>query len=463
VQQYEQGEIERSITLQNLGKRLKEENDLLRQENTQLKAENEHLKARLAIISSDLDHASPRMERLSVANTLNGLRGEKRDRNEQSPPSTHRLKRLKTSNTNEPPPLCLTPSQYSPSSHNLPSPVMMDLDEDDMRRLTIKTPFASHDNTVEAEQFSSCGLCTSSIDCLCRQLGINGASSINIDAIGEDPSSTLDSTSGLEDAISFSLHSSLKEVTYKERVPREHSGCSGDPKNCEACANNVFGQAFCSALGTAHRCSCRSRKATTANTLQGEASDSSPVRCCKNPEHCRGRARRSGSAFHKPRSGSVDSHPNRSTNIQSKNISTTMPIGEDTVPCDVVWKTLEAHPNSHLVNPSFGPSHLANLHLLAEVVARKACCTLEPGESMPDPEEVLLRRQQRSSKTVTMEVAQSSAHLQIGYEDDEVLQGHYPRAMVPEELLQGRQRVLTVRSEGMRDAIALLDRQFGCS
>ncbi|CAG8743378.1 15799_t:CDS:2, partial [Acaulospora colombiana] len=105
------------------------------------------------------------------------------------------------------------------------------------------------------------------------------------------------------------------------------------------------------------------------------------------------------------------------------------------------------------------------LSAVRRVVARKTCCTLEPGESMPEPEEVLLRRQQRSSKPVdvVMDDAPSSAHLQIGYEEEEVNQTGHRRAMVPEELLQGPQRVVTVRSEGMRDAIALLDRQFGCS
>ncbi|CAG8782150.1 538_t:CDS:1, partial [Acaulospora colombiana] len=138
VQQYEQGEIERSITLQNLGKRLKDENDLLRQENEQLKAENERLKAHLEALKSDLDTSSPGTEQLSVMNTPNEARGGKRDRNDRSPPSRQRLKRLKTSNMNGPPPLCHTPSQYSPSSHNLPSPIMMDLDEDEMRRFTTK-------------------------------------------------------------------------------------------------------------------------------------------------------------------------------------------------------------------------------------------------------------------------------------------------------------------------------------
>ena len=44
VQSYEQGEIERNVALQNIAKRLKEENESLRAENAALKEELDHLK-----------------------------------------------------------------------------------------------------------------------------------------------------------------------------------------------------------------------------------------------------------------------------------------------------------------------------------------------------------------------------------------------------------------------------------
>lgn len=52
--------------------------------------------------------------------------------------------------------------------------------------------------------------------------------------------------------------------------------------------------------------------------------------------------------------------------------------------------------------------------------------------------------------------------MQIGYEDDPVARSS-ERTMVPRDVLQGHRRVITVQREGIRDAIALLDRQFGCS
>jgi hypothetical protein len=55
----------------------------------------------------------------------------------------------------------------------------------------------------------------------------------------------------------------------------------------------------------------------------------------------------------------------------------------------------------------------------------------------------------------------SAARVQIGYEDDQAVSPE--RTMVPRDVLQGHRRVITVQSEGIRNAIALLDRQFGCS
>jgi hypothetical protein len=128
-----------------------------------------------------------------------------------------------------------------------------------------------------------------------------------------------------------------------------------------------------------------------------------------------------------------------------------------------VWKTLEAHPNAHLANPTLGPSHLTNLHILAEVVARNSRCTLKPGETEVEPEDFPARHWSiHPADGDNQSEPRSAARVQIGYEDDQAVRGS-ERTMVPRDVLQGHRRVITVQREGIRDAIALLDRQFGCT
>ena len=137
----------------------------------------------------------------------------------------------------------------------------------------------------------------------------------------------------------------------------------------------------------------------------------------------------------------------------------------NTVPCDLVWKTLEAHPNAHLVNPTMGPSHLANLNLLADVVARRSRCTLAPGEPTPEPEDFPARpRLQETTDETDNPNGGAVPRVQIDYEEEDVLSRPLlGRTLVPRSILQGHQRIVAVPREGMRDAIALLDRQFGCT
>ena len=59
VQQYEQGEIERNVALQNIAKRLKEENDKLRKENSLLKEKVAQFEAERSSVKRSRDEYSP--------------------------------------------------------------------------------------------------------------------------------------------------------------------------------------------------------------------------------------------------------------------------------------------------------------------------------------------------------------------------------------------------------------------
>jgi hypothetical protein len=141
----------------------------------------------------------------------------------------------------------------------------------------------------------------------------------------------------------------------------------------------------------------------------------------------------------------------------------------DTVSCDIAWKTIEAHPNAHLADPRLGPSQLANLNLLADVVAGRSRCTLAPGESLPEPEDFPKRKDPRSASETTSiasseTMTRGSARVLVGYEES--VPAEIERTLVPREVLErnpNRPRITIVRAEGLRDAIALLNREFGCS
>ncbi|KAG8824655.1 hypothetical protein FRC17_009057, partial [Serendipita sp. 399] len=444
LQQYEQGEVERNVALQQLGKRLKEENELLKQENSKLKEENEQLKARLA--AREGGHAAAAVPSTSMAYPTTTRKTAKRDRSDRSPPLRHRLKRLKTTDSPVLHPSSMdTPSISSCGSTNVVmSPMITAFDDDDADIMAIDTCDASNfDASIQEDDpdYTSCGMCTSSVDCLCRQLGIDNRAPITI---ADEPSGSLSLLNNLppyQPAVPLrhrrkSVTSSDPKAIHTRSGSQATSlGCSGDPSNCSACADNAFGRAFCSALGssvcTGEPCSkCHSTSHTPSGTKDASTSslpssiNPALTQCCGKPERCHGDACLStSSAETRPTGGraDVDVPP---ISKKARAMDSEMRMDDDgVVPCDVVWKTLEAHPNSHLVNPDLGPSHLANLNLLAEVVARRSRCTLAPGEPTPEPEDFPLRaRPTRDSPQPTQQVRNdgvAAPRLQIGYEEEE--------------------------------------------
>jgi AP-1-like transcription factor len=417
---------------------------------------------RLAAVSIPSGEPSAAVQPSSVANAKQRGRRAKRERNESASPAGLRAKRLKTtdipqlqiSSTN-------TPSNSSTSAHQY------DFGEDGGElQGNDSDPYMSPsivENTATS-QFSSCGMCTSSIDCLCRQLGLGDPTSIpQSDLNDNDPLSILNNLPPYQPPVPLpprpkaipTLPASPAEIIESKHAKYPQSSCSGDPSNCQACADNAFGRAFCTALGSTvcarNPCTtCRSKASDSPESTSARPEPSSPtsvnpslLQCCGNAVHCK-----------RDDCSSINAQAAKATSCDTKE-----PVA---VPCDVVWKTLEAHPNAHLANPTLGPSHLTNLNMLAEVVAHNSRCTLEPGEVEVEPEDFPARRSVHLVDEDNDDNQRSVARVQIGYEDEQAVRGS-ERTMVPRDVLQGHRRIITVQREGIRDAIALLDRQFGCS
>jgi AP-1-like transcription factor len=362
----------------------------------------------------------------------------------------------------------------------------------------------------------SCGMCTSSIDCICRELGIGAP----MDPLpNEDEDTTVSMLDHRPPYPSAAAHAKLPSLSnelvmstkdYAAQGENAPTGCSGNPRDCSACKDSEFGRAFCAALGNSV---CMQNPCPTCQSMTGPSSSPEsesedtimvPVdepttlpltinptltQCCGDPAYCKGGAcSPAGSKASSSRETIRRRNKPSSVTRVAPLTTVTTERGSDTVSCDIVWKALEAHPNAHLANPIAGPSQLANLNLLADVVARRSYCTLAPGEPTPEPEDFPRRArprpphpnpphphthprarqgQRRVNVMGTSDGAfddHADARVTIAYEDEQSRDGkERERMMVPREVLQGHQRITSVPKEGMRDAIALLDQQFGCS
>jgi hypothetical protein len=189
--------------------------------------------------------------------------------------------------------------------------------------------------------------------------------------------------------------------------------CSGDPANCMACADDSFGQAFCTAVGES--------VSTTS------ACDDCP---------CRVDAARSGSSCSEPAGCSSLEHGASSA--------------PDTIPTNDAWRQLKSHPNVAF----------ADLSLLAEVVARRSKCTgprvvISPALGAATPERVNSPPCPEQADANKRSVFLTDLHAL------DSMDGSPPR-LVPQEFLIecGRQKVREVRADAVREALRLLDAKF---
>ncbi|KAH0590604.1 hypothetical protein H2248_000740 [Termitomyces sp. 'cryptogamus'] len=445
VQSYEQGEIERNVALQNIAKRLKEENDILRTENALLKEK---------LVKSGLTLAI-RLEN-----------DQKRPRDD-SPVLNPGLKRIKTveDSPRPPPTLSFTPSppstasspNSSDSSDNRCSPLPSYETQSD----TIQTPQLLQFPSMKPTQADGngfppfdCGFCTEDTPCMCRELvqqvhaqnnygQSNLASNIQttnpiqfIPGPPSPPECILENLPPYQPAVPLRRRPGTSNVNSVFAVTSQAPPvtCTGDPSNCMACADDAFGKAFCLAI---------------------EESVTSQAPCTDCP--CNQTVSLSG--LHRDCNPSNNSYRSLSSDYTPSASTSTIEAGPETMPTNDAWRQIKAHPNV-----SF-----ADLALLAEVVARRSKCTgpkvvILPALGSVTPE----RTASPASSTINLPADHESVLLtdpHAHFREKERVRSSGPSSsprLAPQDVLIrcGRQGVREVPTDAVRTALRLLDAKF---
>ena len=464
VQQFEQGEIERNVALQNIAKKLKEDNEKLREENNLLKE-------KLAQIED------------TVGPLDNSKKRARHDSAQRSPslPSAQ-LSRKKSKVTPEPPSRLIT-SMSPHGSYDAPSPASS-VSSSHPSSYTSFSPLPSHDARMSNSMFDisngkselydggmlSCGFCSESSACVCKDIALQTQVSEQLTL--SDPSPHNASVPQLGARRDNSLQTSILDnlpqyqapVPLRRRSPANPTrpvfsvapppassstataSCSGDPSNCLACADDAFGKAFCDAIGkSVASSSSNCGYCPEPESVPPVPSAASGSGCCGDPLACGGVVSCAATAavVPPPDSNMADAPA-------------------ETVSCDTAWRQLKSHPNVAFTD----------LSLLADVVARRSKCSGPRVEIVPAPGAATPER--------GLSPAISSAHAENGQSiilsdpraPYDARQGmglssarSPPPQLVPQEVLIscGRQRVREVMADGVREALRLLDAKFPLS
>ncbi|KAI0721314.1 hypothetical protein C8T65DRAFT_566132 [Cerioporus squamosus] len=485
VQQYEQGEIERNVALQNIAKRLKEENEKLRNENTVLKEKVAQFEA----------------ERSSV----------KRPRDEYSPQPPYDLTQSpakKRSRASVDPLSGLTQTSFPPTAY-ASSPSAISSADSDIHSSFSPMPPSARDTPLFSQNYGlngifelatsgksslfepggsldtfDCGFCSDNTPCVCRELALQqvaermsavGVASMKLETADQhaarvtaaspviappQPSSILDNLPAYQPPIPLRrrTHNPSLQPIFPITIPApeppkpEIPSCTGDPANCLACADDAFGKAFCAAISQSVACAspCKDCPGRCENG-SGNCSSAkgSGGGCCGNPAAC-GRSNGESSAS----SAAAAAAPLTSSLLMSEPLTTT-----ETIPCDAAWRQIKSHPNAAFTD----------LSLLADVVARRSKCTGPRVEISPAPGSITPERglspsiglppaftQQFDSQPIIL----TDPHAQ--YHERQRTRTSSPPQLVPQDVLVkcGRQRVREVMADGVRDALRLLDARF---
>lgn len=265
--------------------------------------------------------------------------------------------------------------------------------------------------------------------------------------------------------------------------------CSGDPSNCPACKDDDFGKAFCKALGDS-------------------ACSTSPCATCPNPEACSSKKRHSSQPSSSADSNgvqmiqltparpdiqrSISSTATLSTSVSSHGSSSFEAAQSGKIPANEAWATLKSHPGIAF----------ADLSMLADVVARRTKCSGPVAVIYPPPGAATPEREAARSPAIPdPKASTSSSSVWTGRpnrkDDSPILltdpHAHYkvqeqhralfgpptptgttsnssgpqgdsrPPVLVPQEELRecGRRHIREVDAAGVRDALRILDAQFG--
>jgi AP-1-like transcription factor len=438
LQMYEQEEVERNVSLQNIAKRLKEENEVLHTENL-------NLQARVSELETEL-------------NTLRGAdRKRGRNVNSNSPRKKSRVALDSSDAIHNPStmasPLLTSSSSFS-SSDSAESP-HIPFDPLSIQEISRDDTFAQHLDTLDASQGTksnvaltsdssvdnfNCGFCNDTVPCLCREVVMHERAA--------EGTTILSPSIAKEETTKYILDDLPK---YQPPVPLRRrsanpnrgsvfpvfnrsfdlpSACTGDPLNCPACAADDFGKAFCAAVNQSAAVPCDDCPGTSS------APHNSGNGCCGNPAHCE---QASG-----PSPTSCFVAPSADPAASSSGM----------ISCDSAWRQLKLHPNVES----------SDLSVLAEVVARRSKCLGPRVLSSPVPKPITTP--ERTSTPVNLPSSQSvhgdkgDERLAWHTENHHNLEPSFPSKLVPQEVLArcGReQRVRTVHVDAVQAALRLLD------
>lgn len=484
VQQYEQGEIERNVALQNIAKRLKEENDKLRRENTLLQE-------KLANVEQERETLRElSRKRWRDESPLQSFRGI------PEAPTAKRARMSDPFDSMSPTPMMPSPYISSPISSasspesightsfsptpGLPPPRDMPIFPQG-NALSNIFDFISTGKTSVFEpggplETFDCGFCSDNTPCVCRELALQQAGEQRNPPITTFKVESDHRTDLRLDGTQLSSQNTILDnlPAYQPPVPLRRRGnpkpasnsiftiqsssspvrpavasCTGDPSNCLACADDAFGKAFCAAISKSVSSPCNDcPSGPSGSSGGGGCGGSSNGGCCGNPAGCgRGRESAPSSA---PTTTVISPRPEP------------MVIDGGTIPCDDAWRQIKSHPNVEF----------ADLDLLAEVVARRSKCTGPRVEIFPAPGTITPERGISPLTVLSQVPAHPGPISQAALANARNLEAERERAraspslqLVPQEVLVqcGRKRIREVNADGVRDALHLLDVKFSMS
>ncbi|TFK89639.1 hypothetical protein K466DRAFT_544948 [Polyporus arcularius HHB13444] len=454
VQQYEQGEIERNVALQNIAKRLKEENEKLRNENNVLKEKVAQYEAERSSLKRPRDDYSPQ-----PPYDLTQSPAKKRSRasvdllssltQTSFPPTAYASSPSAISSADSDMHSSFSPVPMPPSARDAPL-FSQNYGLNGIFELATSGKSSLFEPGGSLDTFD-CGFCNDNTPCVCRELALQhvaermsavGVASMKLETADQNaapttaspviappqPSSILDNLPAYQPPIPLRrrTHNPSLQPIFPITLPAAESSkpevpsCTGDPANCLACADDAFGKAFCAAIsqsvaGSSPCKDCPGRCENGSGNCSSARGSSGG--CCGNPAAC-GRS----NGDHGPSSAAAAA-PLTSSLLMSEPLTTT-----ETIPCDAAWRQIKSHPNAAFTD----------LSLLADVVARRSKCTGPRVEISPAPGSITPERGRQRTRTSS------------------------PPQLVPQEVLVkcGRQRVREVMADGVRDALRLLDARF---
>lgn len=462
---YEQGEIERNVALQNIAKKMKDENEELRKENQMLKEKITRLEWEAE--SNEVDR---KRNRENVAVVSPSMSPERSIRNSN--------KRAKMDAEATDSPQGLHFASYSPPSSSMASspedgtaPFSPAGHESHLGLFPTPPPSLTHmlnypssepapalDAEDPADSFG-CVLCSPDVPCVCREMAMQQAdtdlSHMSLKPEHDHPAimPPMDQPTQLGAPISSQMNILENLPAYQApvpirrrtlgqsanpvfsvtpiSVPSSSATCSGDPSNCMACADDAFGKAFCQAIGH----SVNSTSPCIDCPVRTNQSDKIVVGgCCGDITKC----------------GSCGIAPIIS--------STNPPRAETSIPTDDAWRQLKSHPNVAF----------ADLSLLAEVVARRSKCTGSrvvispaPGSITPERSTSMAGPSHQGGSTAPDHQSVMLTDPHERYHQKQRERSSPPR-LVPQEVLIecGRRRMREVNADGVREALRLLDSKF---